>query len=59
MLNDFHGSFLNLMLSIRLALEVGAHRGRFNAHTLENQLWNRAFWYVALERLCLSDPLII
>ncbi|KAG6853489.1 hypothetical protein C0991_004035 [Blastosporella zonata] len=43
-------------IGIRIAQDVGAHRRRSGEHTVENELWKRAFWVlVCMDRLFSSS----
>lgn len=47
-------------IGIRLAQEVGAHRRKppGNKHTVEDELWNRAFWSLSWS-FCDSENLVM
>lgn len=38
------GTWALVGIGIRMAQEVGAHRRQTGSHTVEAELWRRAFW---------------
>ncbi|KAL1745710.1 fungal-specific transcription factor domain-containing protein [Schizophyllum fasciatum] len=47
------GVWTEVGLAIRMCMEVGAHRRRYEAPTVQSELWKRAFWVL----VCLETTL--